>query len=303
MEMAVVKRTRIIIVITALVTGLLFVQFAVRPTPADRPAVADKVNLALRRTAHQLLAAAGDSTSKIPPVQQTDANTFVVRFERSFRYDDLPTVLQTSFQRHGITADYDVSLRDCASGQLQLGYTFRDLTEKNGVPCQGREQQNGCYNLQVRFSAPEASAPAAAIWGLLAVGSVLAGLVFLTRRKKAETPEESSPETGEKIAFGNSSLDVANLNLTAGSIIQSLTYREAKLLRFFAEHPNQLLERERILKAIWEDEGVIVGRSLDVFVSRLRKLIQGDSTVRIVAVHGVGYRLEIRPNDPAGGSV
>ena len=72
-----------------------------------------------------------------------------------------------------------------------------------------------------------------------------------------------------------------------------LTFRESKLLNYFYTHQNQVLERERILEAVWEDEGVIVGRSLDVFVSRLRKKIKADPGLQIVNVHGVGYKLVV----------
>ena len=95
-----------------------------------------------------------------------------------------------------------------------------------------------------------------------------------------------------QVLFGNSRLDPGNQTLISGASRHALTYREAKLLHLFASHPNQLLERDFILQSVWEDEGIIVGRSVDVFVSRLRKLLRDDPGVRIVAVHGVGYRME-----------
>ena len=60
-----------------------------------------------------------------------------------------------------------------------------------------------------------------------------------------------------------------------------------------AQHPNEVLSRDTLIAKVWEDEGVIVGRSLDVFISRLRKLLKGDDSVQIKTVHGVGYRLEV----------
>ncbi|MDZ4683117.1 MAG: winged helix-turn-helix domain-containing protein [Saprospiraceae bacterium] len=93
--------------------------------------------------------------------------------------------------------------------------------------------------------------------------------------------------------FGNSSLGLANQLLLVNGVRESLTYCEAKLLHLFISNPNQLLEREFLLKSVWEDEGIIVGRSLDVFVSRLRKLLRADIGVQIATVHGVGYRLEV----------
>ena len=92
-------------------------------------------------------------------------------------------------------------------------------------------------------------------------------------------------------------MDLENQMLYSANTQHNLTFREAKLLHLFIKHPNQVLERDFILKSVWEDEGVTVGRSIDVFVSRLRKLLQEDASLKIVAVHGVGYRLEVKANE------
>ena len=70
-----------------------------------------------------------------------------------------------------------------------------------------------------------------------------------------------------------------------------LTYREAKLLQLFVSHPNQLLDRGFILRHVWADEGILVSRSVDMFVSRLRKLVEVDAAAPryIQTVWGVGY--------------
>ena len=83
--------------------------------------------------------------------------------------------------------------------------------------------------------------------------------------------------------------------LSIGGQTHTLTYRENKLLHLFAHSPNEVLERAEIMARVWEDEGVVVGRSLDVFVSRLRKYLKADPAVQIKSVHGIGYRLEIQP--------
>lgn len=88
------------------------------------------------------------------------------------------------------------------------------------------------------------------------------------------------------MSLGNSQLDVNGQQLICGKLCQSLTFRETKLLRLFASSPNQLLERDFILSQVWADEGVLVGRSIDVFVSRLRKKIAADPSFHIVAIHG-----------------
>ena len=83
------------------------------------------------------------------------------------------------------------------------------------------------------------------------------------------------------------------LSLSLEGQQQSLTVKEAKLLGILAESANQVVDRNRLQKEVWEDEGVIVGWSLDMFISRLRKKLEGDDTVKIVSIHGKGYRLEI----------
>ncbi|MFC5410256.1 helix-turn-helix domain-containing protein [Larkinella bovis] len=301
------KVVRIVVLVGLLLTtGLLFVQFVGSETAsgaAEKQRFAENVNLALRRTADQLLRATGDSISRIEPVQQPDANTFRLRFDRSFDYDQLPALLQNALKIHGISTPYDVAVLDCSDGKIVLGYAVTDVTKPQTVPCRGREQTTRCYTLQVRFVTAEPRPQAATAGWMLVFGSLLAALVFTVWHRSTPTADANPPEDGKEeakyLSFGNSRLDVTNLGLVSGSSRHQLTYREAKLLRLFAEHPNQLLERDFILKAVWEDEGIIVGRSVDVFVSRLRKLLQEDSTLRIVAVHGVGYRLETRISGPA----
>lgn len=267
----------------------------------DSVLFSEKANLALRRTAHLLLAANGDSTSRIEPVKQSD-NTFTVQLETLFDYDKLPDLLQESLTVHGISRGYNVTLVNCKNETLELGYSFLDLKQNGSVPCGGRKHNAGCYLLKVRFE-PETKLASSSNWWFLTFGSLLAGLGFIVwKRKRKDAILETALESGvqdnandhfSKITFGNSVLDMSNLSLISASKTYNLTYREGKLLNLFTDNKNQILERDFILKSVWEDEGIIVGRSVDVFVSRLRKMLAGDTHVKISAIHGVGYRLEV----------
>jgi DNA-binding response OmpR family regulator len=75
--------------------------------------------------------------------------------------------------------------------------------------------------------------------------------------------------------------------------IIELTGTETRVLLIFAASPNETIERSRLQKEIWEDEGVIVGRSLDMFISKLRKKLELDPNIKIVVIRGKGYKLEI----------
>lgn len=260
----------------------------------------EKVNLALRRTADHLLRAAGDSTSRIPAVEQASAGVWRLRLEQPFDYEKLPALLQSSLDLHGIQREYQVAVRRCTDSVIDLGYLKTDFVKKGDVPCGGREMPEGCHFIEITFLESGAEHPlwAGITGGLLFLGAA-AGFWFSRRKKPApEVPIAIGSAAAEKdeLAFGNCRLDAAGQVLICGGERQNLTFREAKLLRLFAENADQLLERDSILRQVWADEGVLVGRSVDVFVSRLRKKLAGDPTVGIVAVHGVGYRLETGKN-------
>jgi len=277
---------KIVLTGALLLLGLALMQFL--QSPQKPPS--EKINLALRRTAHHLLAAAGDRTSRIPPVQQVETGTWIIRLEHAFDYNRLPSLLQESFDRHGIHQPYDVAVLRCLDDELQLGYNAQDYARDTTVPCGGRDMNAECYNLQVTFA--DAIPRFGLLWTLLLGGLTLAGALFFLKKRRT-APVAAAPVETTGLAFGNSLLDVANQVLVCGAVRHELTYREAKLLHLFAGHPNQLLEREYILQQVWADEGILVGRSVDVFVSRLRKMLRDDPSVRIAAVHGVGYRLEV----------
>ncbi|MCF2443763.1 helix-turn-helix domain-containing protein [Dyadobacter sp. CY345] len=263
----------------------------------DAVRFSEKVNLALRRTAHLLLVENGDSISTITPVQQLDANTFAVRIDKLFDYDNLPDLLQKSLKIHGIDQGYDVSVLHCENSTIILGYSFQDLNQKEGVPCNGRKLDGGCYVLQVSFYPELKTASATSNWWILPLGSLLAGLGFVIwKRNKKDTGSDSDSlhdYIDNKINFGSSAFDMNKLILISESKTYNLTYREAKLLHLFTSNQNKILERDFILKSVWEDEGIIVSRSVDVFVSRLRKMLTEDSKIKIAAVHGIGYRMEV----------
>lgn len=71
---------------------------------------------------------------------------------------------------------------------------------------------------------------------------------------------------------------------------KTLTYKEAELLRYFCDNPNKVLSRSDILKQVWGSDDYYLGRSLDVFISRLRKYLSSDENIKILNLHGIGFR-------------
>ncbi len=284
--------------------GTLFAFLASNTSAGQQQELSERINLALRRTAHLLLKQAGDSTTTIEAVKQTAENTYQVRLEHAFNYDSLPAFLQKSFDLYNITNKYDVQVRDCSEYLLVLGYKSVDFTENNEVPCVGRTQTHDCLNFSVAFNTPSVFGDG--YWGLgIGLGGLLVlGLGFtfyFYNRSLSKKPvllsineviQTENADLTHHIAIGESIFDAHNQTILINNIERKLTFQESKLLELFCTHRNELLERDTILKAVWGDEGVLITRSVDVFVSRLRKILKPDTTLKIANVHGRGYRFE-----------
>jgi DNA-binding response OmpR family regulator len=110
--------------------------------------------------------------------------------------------------------------------------------------------------------------------------------IFL-KRSKIHTDKTGNQFT----ALGLYVFDKNNQLLTIDGKEIQLTQRESELLALFVTHVNQIVKKEDILKSIWFDVNSVYNRSLDVFVSRLRRILDADANLKIENIHGVGYRL------------
>ena len=91
----------------------------------------------------------------------------------------------------------------------------------------------------------------------------------------------------------NFHFDHTNLILTIGHHTQSLTQKEADILLYFLRNQNSLVKREDILISVWGDDDYFLGRSLDVFISKLRKYLKRSPNIDIQNHHGVGFKLSV----------
>lgn len=100
--------------------------------------------------------------------------------------------------------------------------------------------------------------------------------------------------TGKEVFdLGQTTFNYKNLELTCGGIHHTLTRKEAELMRLLCIHQDGVLERELALKLIWGENDYFLGRSMDVFISRLRKYLDLDQQIKIENVHGVGFKLTV----------
>ncbi len=113
----------------------------------------------------------------------------------------------------------------------------------------------------------------------------------LRRCRRKEATNEIHYE--KIITIGKFVFDASNLLLTFSDGTVTLTRKEAELLFLLCQHKNQLVTREFALKKIWGSDDYFIGRSMDVFITKLRKHLKQDPDISITNVHGVGFRLEV----------
>lgn len=94
--------------------------------------------------------------------------------------------------------------------------------------------------------------------------------------------------------LGDYKFDSINLRLYINNTEKKLTKRESAILKLLTEHKNKVIERSLVLNLIWGDDNYFNGRSLDVFITKLRKYLADDEKIQINNLHGVGFKLEVQ---------
>ncbi len=257
----------------------------------------------LRRIGHEILLQSGDSVSRVLPVKKIAKNEYQVSFEHAFTFqpDSLVNTTQRLLAKDPLAHDYVVNVLNCGNTSVAYGYAISKNKKDDIVTCLGRRQPIACYIIDIKF---KPTAIITAKNGYLLGGlSLLAfvGFIFLRPVK----PRKALPESGNTDMFtpeslhsgmftlGSMSFNTETRKLIINGNTIDLTKTETRVLRIFALSPNEAIERSRLQKEIWEDEGVIVGRSLDVFISKLRKKLEFDPNIKIAVIRGKGYKLEI----------
>lgn len=100
-------------------------------------------------------------------------------------------------------------------------------------------------------------------------------------------------ENEDKVEIGDFTFDISNYILISEDDEKKLTKKEAQILKILSKFQNQVVAREMVLNAVWGKDDYFVGRSLDVFITKLRKYLSEDPNVIIENIHGIGFKLSI----------
>ncbi len=94
--------------------------------------------------------------------------------------------------------------------------------------------------------------------------------------------------------FASLTFDYTNMFLKGVNFNLKMTKKECELLKFFLEHKNRIVTREETLMAVWGTDSYFIGRSMDVFVTKLRKYLKVDPKVKIENIHGIGFKFDVK---------
>lgn len=262
--------------------------FTVRSHAQD--ASSDKhIEVALRMIGHQILLSTEDSTSRILPVIK-EHNQYIIQFETEFVFDPeyLVYTVDSIVKETGITKNYIVEMVHCETTQVIYSFEMNDLAKSDIIPCGGRTQPKSCYNLLFTIlEVGKVEAKSNQSIYLIGVVFFLLILVAIFLWKRLNT-QKNNPNL---IDLGAYQFDKHNTELIIDNQKIELTSKEADLLLLLYNSANTTVERDVILNMVWGDEGDYIGRTVDVFISKLRKKLEFDSKVKIVNVRGVGYKL------------
>ena len=272
-----------IIIIAILISAVAFIN--------QKNEVPEKhVEVVLRYLGHQLLLSAKDSTSRVLPVKKLKENTYQISFQNDFSFisDSLINLVQREFKKTDLATNYIVSLRNCEQNEAVFAFEINsqagDLT-----PCRGRKLAVGCYVIEIDLLKKTGIN---FFWLLLLIIPLgLAGFYVKNRFPKKEE-KESILGTNDYMQLGSFQFYADNNLLKTEYNTIPLSEKESKALKIFAENINQVVQREKLMKEIWEDKGVmVISRNVDVLVSKLRKKLSDDNSIKFINVPGRGYKL------------
>ena len=250
------------------------------------------LEVVLRDLGHQLLLTAKDSTSRVLPIKKLNENTYQISFQNNFSFisDTLINLVQRTFQKNALANDYIVSLRNCKQNETVFAFEINSQTG-DLTPCRGRTLEVGCYVIEIdllkknKFNF---------FWLILLIIPLSFVGFYVKDKFRKKEEKESIIDNNDYIQLGNFRFYTDNNVLTIENKNITLSEKETKALKIFAENINQIVEREKLMKEIWEDQGIVViSRNVDVLVSKLRKKLSDDNSIKFINVHGRGYKFII----------
>jgi hypothetical protein len=285
------------------IKNIVLVCFAVvsfAPLLAQKSSTESHNIVSMRLIGHRVLLSIGDSTSRVLPIQKEEGK-YKIQFETDITVnpDSLERVISSVITEKQISQHYIVEVANCNTNEIVHSFEVGKANQEM-LPCRGRIQPNDCYFLLVTLLDPvqpitQQSANETPVWQqanyrtgvivALFVLLLLGGISYLLKKRQSEVLNANL------ISIGAYKFDQLNMELLLKKERVELTSKEVDLLLLLYNSANTTVERDVILNSVWGDQGDYIGRTLDVFISKLRKKLEADANIKIVNIRGVGYKL------------
>jgi len=248
------------------------------------------IEVSLRMIGHQVLLSYNDSISRVLPIVKEN-DRYKISFESEFEFipEELVATIDRVVKETNLATQYIVEVEQCENREVVYSFKMNEVDKSDIVPCQSRTQTQSCYNLYFTLIEPiklDETNNLLSYIGVLFLFILVSSFLFFAWKRKNRNSNDPN-----LIPLGAYHFDKRNTELLIEHQRIELTSKEADLLLLLYNTANTTVEREVILNTVWGDEGNYVGRTLDVFISKLRKKLEFDSKLKIVNIRGVGYKL------------
>ena len=282
---------------------LVVLPFAGYGTP-DEVVNEKMIKVAMRMMGHEILSCLGDYESRVLPIEKNNEQ-YKISFESEFGFDpdDMTSIINRVIAETRITRDYIVEIEQCEPQIIVHSFAVGKASNLNFIPCKGRVVPSNCYSILITIldgidknkrssgdlDAQLLKAEKKSLFSPIFLVVLLLITLGLVRYylKKRNTVEEGP----NLILIGSSQFDRRKMTLSFENRVVELSNKEAELLTLLHASVNAPIGREVILQRVWGDDGDYVGRTLDVYISKLRKKLEPDKNARIVNIRGIGYKL------------
>ena len=247
----------------------------------------DREEVIMRKIGHNILLSSGNAISLVKPIIKEE-NQYRIQFDSDFGFppEGLVIIIDSILGNSHLNKSYLVKVEKCETGDVVYSYEvdiFSTLPFSGPVTCQERTQPEDCYEVVILFFEKEEESSNTWLYILFIIIPFFLGLLFF-RKKKVELDSN-------KIKLGDYIYDPKKMVLIRKEKTIELTSKENELLSLLYEFANETVNKETILNKVWGDEGDYVGRTLDVYISKLRKKLENDSSIELKNIRGIGYKL------------
>ncbi|NRA48306.1 MAG: winged helix-turn-helix transcriptional regulator [Phaeodactylibacter sp.] len=251
-----------------------------------------QAHLAVRAIGDVLLTNARDLSAPVPPVEEIDEQTLRLSFGQPIPINpDALAELAVKRIHSAIAPRAIVNVLDTESGKMVYGFEINHENPTE-IPCLGRNLPKSTYYVEVSFYPVQPIKLGLNTFTFGLLGVMLVFLVLVSRPFFKERPAMATDEN--TIQVKGIKLDLNTNQIVTNDQKIRLTNKEAQVFSILFKNEGQLVSRDYLTQEVWLKEGVVTGRSLDMYISRLRKKVKGLSNTEILNQHGKGYTLKVQ---------